>query len=108
MRSRQQKVMRVDRRSILRELDRIWEKHKNSKNDIKTLELLNSIHQRLNQSIRKKARRQAHIPKITYPQSLPILQKKDEIIESIKRHQVTVITGETGSGKTTQIPKMCM
>jgi len=108
IRSRQRKVMRVDKRSILKELDRTWEKYKSSKDDIKTLELLNSINQRLNQSIRRKARRQAHIPKITYPQSLPILQKKDEIVESIKRHQVTVITGETGSGKTTQIPKMCM
>ncbi|MBN2515228.1 MAG: ATP-dependent RNA helicase HrpA [Deltaproteobacteria bacterium] len=100
--------MRVDRCTIIRELRLIGEQHKNSKADTTTLELLNSINQRLNQSIRKKARRQSHIPKITYPQSLPILQKKDDIIESIKRHQVTVITGETGSGKTTQIPKMCM
>jgi len=98
----------VDRCTIIRELHRIWDKHKDSKADTTTLELLNSINHRLNQSIRKKEQRQSHIPKITYPQSLPILQKKDEIIESIKRHRVTVITGETGSGKTTQIPKMCI
>jgi ATP-dependent helicase HrpA len=108
IRSRQQQAMRVDRCIIIRELDRIREKHNLSKDDTNTSGLLNSINQRLNQSIRKKARRQSRMPKITYPQSLPILQKKDEIIESIKRNQVVVITGETGSGKTTQIPKMCM
>lgn len=45
---------------------------------------------------------------ITYPKALPIVSKKDEIIKTIQKHQVVVITGETGSGKTTQIPKMCM
>ena len=45
---------------------------------------------------------------MTYPESLPITKKKDEIVETIRRHQVIVITGETGSGKTTQIPKMCL
>jgi len=54
------------------------------------------------------ASRCARIPKITYPESLPITAKKDEIIHAIKRHRVVVITGETGSGKTTQIPKMCL
>ena len=39
---------------------------------------------------------------------LPIVDRRDEIIAAIKKHQVVVIAGETGSGKTTQIPKMCM
>lgn len=52
--------------------------------------------------------RRARIPAITYPESLPITAKKDEIVHAIKRHRVVVITGETGSGKTTQIPKMCL
>ena len=39
---------------------------------------------------------------------LPISAKKQDIIDSIKNNQVTIITGETGSGKTTQIPKMCL
>lgn len=46
--------------------------------------------------------------KISYPDNLPITKHKDSIIESIKRHQIVVIAGDTGSGKTTQLPKMCL
>ncbi|OPX56002.1 ATP-dependent helicase HrpA [Oceanospirillum multiglobuliferum] len=48
------------------------------------------------------------IPKIEYPENLPVSQKKEEIAEAIKNNQVVVIAGETGSGKTTQIPKICL
>lgn len=48
------------------------------------------------------------LPNITYPESLPITAKRKEIIEAIKKYKAVVITGETGSGKTTQIPKMCL
>ncbi|MBW2647359.1 MAG: DEAD/DEAH box helicase, partial [Deltaproteobacteria bacterium] len=47
-------------------------------------------------------------PQITYPSHLPIFEKRDVIVKAIKEHQVLVITGETGSGKSTQIPKMCL
>ena len=47
-------------------------------------------------------------PEPTYDPALPIVDRRDEIIAAIKKHQVVVISGETGSGKTTQIPKMCM
>ena len=40
--------------------------------------------------------------------ALPIVERKDDIIAAIRKHPVVVITGETGSGKTTQIPKMCL
>ena len=46
--------------------------------------------------------------KYFYPDNLPIIDHKDIIIESIIRHQVIVIAGDTGSGKTTQLPKMCL
>ncbi|WP_138413120.1 ATP-dependent RNA helicase HrpA [Sinomonas gamaensis] len=45
---------------------------------------------------------------ITYPSSLPVSERRDELMEAIAAHQVTIIAGETGSGKTTQIPKMCL
>ncbi len=45
---------------------------------------------------------------ITYDPILPIVDRRDDIIAAIKKHQVVVISGETGSGKTTQLPKMCM
>jgi ATP-dependent helicase HrpA len=48
------------------------------------------------------------LPQITYPSHLPIFEKRDVIVKAIKKHQTLVITGETGSGKSTQIPKMCL
>jgi len=53
-------------------------------------------------------RRRANLPKIEYPPDLPISQKRDEIAELIKHNQVVVVCGETGSGKTTQLPKICL
>ncbi|WP_030673915.1 ATP-dependent RNA helicase HrpA [Streptomyces rimosus] len=52
--------------------------------------------------------RRAALPVITYPEQLPVSQKKDEILEAIRDHQVVIVAGETGSGKTTQIPKICL
>ena len=46
--------------------------------------------------------------RIEYPPELPISARADEIIAAIRGHQVLVLAGETGSGKTTQIPKMCL
>ncbi|WP_030193642.1 ATP-dependent RNA helicase HrpA [Streptomyces sp. NRRL S-87] len=54
------------------------------------------------------AARAARRPSVTYPENLPVSQKKDEIAEAIRDHQVVIVAGETGSGKTTQIPKICM
>jgi ATP-dependent helicase HrpA len=48
------------------------------------------------------------IPPLSYLAELPITEKRALIVEAIRDHQVLVITGETGSGKTTQIPKMCL
>jgi len=47
-------------------------------------------------------------PAISYPSDLPILTRKDEILEAIRRHPVVIVAGETGSGKTTQLPKICL
>jgi len=45
---------------------------------------------------------------ITYPPELPVSQRREEIAEAIRDHQVVVVAGETGSGKTTQLPKICL
>lgn len=52
--------------------------------------------------------REAARPEITYPDNLPVSQKKQDILEAIRDHQVVIVAGETGSGKTTQLPKICM
>ncbi|MFE2910016.1 ATP-dependent RNA helicase HrpA [Kitasatospora indigofera] len=52
--------------------------------------------------------RRAAVPEISYPAELPVSQKKDDILAAIRDHQVVIVAGETGSGKTTQIPKICL
>ncbi|MFJ5558282.1 ATP-dependent RNA helicase HrpA [Streptomyces sp. NPDC093250] len=54
------------------------------------------------------AARRARVPEVRYPEQLPVSQKRDAIAEAIRDHQVVIVAGETGSGKTTQIPKICM
>ncbi|BCY12532.1 ATP-dependent RNA helicase HrpA [Actinoplanes sp. L3-i22] len=52
--------------------------------------------------------RAAGVPPIAYPPALPVSARKDDIAAAIRDHQVVVVAGETGSGKTTQIPKICL
>ncbi|EFF91862.1 ATP-dependent helicase HrpA [Streptomyces sp. e14] len=54
------------------------------------------------------AARRSRVPAVSYPEQLPVSQKKDAIAAAIRDHQVVIVAGETGSGKTTQIPKICM
>ncbi|WP_262062892.1 ATP-dependent RNA helicase HrpA [Streptomyces sp. STR69] len=54
------------------------------------------------------AERRRRIPAISYPEQLPVSQKKADIAAAIRDHQVVIVAGETGSGKTTQIPKICL
>src|SRR5690242_5486988 len=55
-----------------------------------------------------RAARRVAMPPITYPAELPVSQRRDDIAAAVRDHQVVVIAGETGSGKTTQIPKICL
>src|SRR5712692_4892270 len=48
------------------------------------------------------------VPVVAYPPDLPVSQRKDEIAAAIRDHQVVIVAGETGSGKTTQLPKICL
>ncbi|WKV50682.1 ATP-dependent RNA helicase HrpA [Dickeya fangzhongdai] len=52
--------------------------------------------------------RRASLPAIRYPEALPVSQKREAILSAIRDHQVVIVAGETGSGKTTQLPKMCL
>lgn len=101
-------VMTADRYVIIGKLNIIKKMIKSGSDNEKIFMRLHNLEKKLNQSIKNRLHRKARVPKTIYPELLPILTKKDEIAESIKRHQVVVITGETGSGKTTQIPKMCI
>ncbi|QBR51853.1 ATP-dependent RNA helicase HrpA [Erwinia sp. QL-Z3] len=54
------------------------------------------------------ASRRAATPTIRYPENLPVSQKKQDIADAIRDNQVVIVAGETGSGKTTQLPKICL
>ena len=48
------------------------------------------------------------IPRISYPESLPVSARREEIARALTDHQVVIVCGETGSGKTTQLPKIAL
>ena len=52
--------------------------------------------------------RRDSVPVLRYPEELPVSQRRDEIAAAIRDHQVVIVAGETGSGKTTQLPKICL
>jgi len=53
-------------------------------------------------------RRRAKPVTLAYPPSLPVAERREDILEALREHQVVVVAGETGSGKTTQLPKLCL
>ena len=53
-------------------------------------------------------RRRAAVPAVSYPPELPVSARRDDLLAAIRDHQVVVVAGETGSGKTTQLPKICL
>ena len=48
------------------------------------------------------------LPEIAFPDDLPVSARRDDIVLAITTHQVVILSGETGSGKTTQLPKICL
>src|SRR5690606_32525972 len=54
------------------------------------------------------AARAASVPPLHYPEELPVSARREEIRRAIVQHQVVIVCGETGSGKTTQLPKICL
>ncbi len=69
---------------------------------------LDKLQNDLNRSEQRYQRRAEQRPTLRYDPLLPITEKKEEIIAALKSHQVIVVCGETGSGKSTQLPKICL
>jgi ATP-dependent helicase HrpA len=66
------------------------------------------LRQRIQTSIERVAQRLNGRPKPEFPEELPVNGRRAEIAEAIAKHQVVIVCGETGSGKTTQLPKICL
>jgi len=76
--------------------------------ETKQASIAQKIAEDISRSQQLREQRLTALPKVTYPEQLPVSQKKDDIKQAIANNQVVIIAGETGSGKTTQIPKMCL
>ena len=100
-----QQVMGIDALRLLKELDRIKQRAKSGK---PFDAMLQKWQRALEKSQARVLARQAALPKIEFPDNLPISLKREEISRTIAEHQVVILAGETGSGKTTQIPKICL
>lgn len=92
-----QTVSIADERRLRRRLDKA-----------QSADVLAHIARDITTSARVVERRAALIPDIDYPEQLPVSARRDDIMELLRDHQVVIIAGETGSGKTTQIPKMLL
>ena len=101
-------AMHADRIHALRVLRRVRQLRKSNAGQDQIESLLSNVQKRLEQSKKRREWRKTHIPKIIYPSALPITARKDDIIAAVKANPVVIISGETGSGKTTQIPKFCL
>lgn len=93
-----------DRHRLKRQLDRLRQDAKNGKDPS---DKLTDLTGRIEQSAALFSKRRASIPAISFP-DLPVSGKKNEIAQLIQDHQVVIVCGETGSGKTTQLPKICL
>lgn len=81
-------------------------KHLTSKTEVDT-ELTTKFFERLNRSYETVKLRESRLPVLDYP-DLPVAKSKEDILVALQSSQVVIVAGETGSGKTTQLPKICL
>ncbi|KOV90151.1 ATP-dependent helicase [Nocardia sp. NRRL S-836] len=93
-----------DQRRLARRLDGV----RKVKDPMARRKITEEIAGLIDEAAVKVALRRESVPKISYPEELPVSQHKDEIKDLIAHHQVVIVAGETGSGKTTQLPKICL
>ena len=111
------KTMLVDRHRLRQQWRSIRDAQRRAdvSDESKNAEHQKSLEQRmarfqadLAKSCQRSEQRRRSIPKLTFDDSLPIVVRKQEIADAIRNHQVIVVCGETGSGKSTQLPKICL
>ena len=97
-------LMARDRDRLRRRLDRA----RGVKDDAARRALLDELAGAVDAAEQRVERRRAGVPTPRYPAALPVSERKDEIAAVIAEHPVVIVAGETGSGKSTQLPKICL
>jgi len=100
LRERLARLTLRDEHRLRRRCDRVRRGH-----DGAELEALLQEIERAEQTVE---RRRAAVPQVSYPQQLPVSARRDDLLAAIGENQVVIVAGETGSGKTTQLPKICL
>lgn len=98
----------ADRMAVHRELGKLRRLAKQHHNLDQLLARSARLDARIQRSVNLRRKRMANQPKLLFDADLPINGKKEELIDAIGAHQVLIVAGETGSGKTTQLPKFCL
>jgi ATP-dependent helicase HrpA len=97
-------LMLRDQRRLTRRLDRV----RRIEAGDRRAQAMREIADEVAAAERRVSRRRAAVPPLAFPDQLPVSRRRDDIAAAIREHQVVVVAGETGSGKTTQLPKICL
>nr|CRH04991.1 ATP-dependent RNA helicase hrpA [Candidatus Magnetococcus massalia] len=102
-------TMLIQRHALKRHLRRLKGEIRSLKEGNKKVgPALGRLRKQLEESLAQSQLRQQRQPTVRYPEHLPVSARREEIAKTIGENQVTVLCGETGSGKTTQLPKICL
>jgi len=97
-----------DRETLSRRLNRIFRQETPNEEPEKLTNLLAAMERQARDSVEEKKHRLDSRPRLTFPETLPITSKRQQIVRLIRENQVVIVSGETGCGKSTQIPKICL
>ncbi|MFD6100376.1 ATP-dependent RNA helicase HrpA [Nocardiopsis flavescens] len=104
LRARLRDLMPVDRHRLRRRIDGLAKMRDERRRASVLAQLAKDVDEaRLRVDLRRES-----VPELTYPEVLPVSARRDDIAEAIRDNQVVIVAGETGSGKTTQLPKICL
>ncbi|MFQ6023753.1 MAG: ATP-dependent RNA helicase HrpA [Acidiferrobacterales bacterium] len=101
-------AMLIDRRRFRRQLSRLRARTERGSPDDSLSLAFQHLQREIRQSVERHTHRRLHRPIPTFPDPLPVVERREEIARAIVEHPIVVICGETGSGKTTQLPKICL
>jgi ATP-dependent RNA helicase HrpA len=102
------RCMLSDRRPLRRRLVQLGEQFKQDDLSWGFADAIARLEQAIQSSIQQLERRAQTLPQAAFPEELPISARRDEIARALNEHQVVIVCGETGSGKSTQLPKLCL